>query len=224
MTGIIALDDNQIDQLKELCNLAMGDGAKALASYTQRFVVLTVPQVNSLGIDELPRFCRYAVAGQTAHAVLQRFSCLGQEAEILLLLSQEYLREFARLLDREFQDEADQESLLSQLAGLINPVILPRVAKELKIVIKLGAIETCCQSPAQDFNFAPLLSRRDAYNLCFSYALEEPLSVDKTHTDCLANYHVAKSQKPAMALDVIIRGPLSLAQSLSEKFAARLEA
>lgn len=225
MANAFELDDNQIDQLKELVNLAMGDGAKALGNYTQRFVVLTVPQVNCLPIHELPGVGRYLTQHHDAHAVMQRFSCLDQEAVSLLFINNEYLVEFARLLDRDFQESADQESLLAQLAGLINPVILPRVAKELKISVKLGEVQTYLPGAAEQFTSAQLLQDQAAYNLCFSYALEEPAEAanGSTEQDYLANYRQAKSIKPALALDIIIRGPLGLVQCLSEKFAARLE-
>ena len=67
------LDDSHRDQLKELVNIAMGDGAKALSSVTARYIQLSVPRLlrhwrrilfNSVNLPALKKFaavCRNTV-------------------------------------------------------------------------------------------------------------------------------------------------------------------
>ncbi len=222
MTSDLTLDDNQIDQLKELVNLAMGDGAKALGNYTQRFVVLSVPQISNVSVPQLPTICRHLEA-QQGHRVLQRFDCLGEQGAILLLISQHYLQAFAEIMDRDCKSSADQESLLAQLAGLLYPVILPRLAKELGVSLKAGEMVTLLHNSDQALALAGL--EEGAYNLSFSYALEAPMDGQSQSNveDPLTEYRLAKSDKPALGLDVVIRAQPELLQMFSEKFALRLE-
>ena len=223
MTSDLTLDDNQIDQLKELVNLAMGDGAKALGNYTQRFVVLSVPQISSVSVPQLPTICRHSEAQQGPHTVQQSFECLGEQGAILLLISQHYLHAFAEIMDRECKSSADQESLLAQLAGLLYPVILPRLAKELGVSLKAGEMVTRLQNSDQALALPGL--EAGAYNLSFSYALEAPMDGQSMSgaADPLTEYRIAKSIKPALGLDVLIRATLTQLQLFSEEFAHRLE-
>ena len=223
MTSDLALDDNQIDQLKELVNLAMGDGAKALGNYTQRFVVLSVPQISNVSVPQLPTTCRHLEAQQGPHSVQQSFDCLGEQGAILLVVSQHYLHAFAEIMDRECKSSTDQESLLAQLAGLLYPVILPRLAKELGVSLKAGEMVTLLQNSDQALALPGL--EEGAYNLSFSYALEAPMDGQSRGNvaDPLTEYRLAKSDKPALGLDLLIRAKLTLMQLFSEKFALRFE-
>lgn len=201
------LDDSHKDQLKELVNLAMGDGAKALGAVTQRFIKLCVPQVNQLLPQDLIGQCKFVRQGVFC-CCIQEYSALGQTGWLLIIVDPRDLASYARLLDRECADDADHENILVQLAGVIAPVILPRIAKELRVSLKLGEVQ-----PYLGLSRLPHVGREgiNAVNLTFSYAVEaEVTSLEDTSL--------------APAFDVIMRAPTDLVKQLAEKFSTRLDA
>lgn len=202
------LDDSHKDQLKELVNLAMGDGAKALGAVTQRFIKLCVPQVNQLLPQDLISQCKF-VRQNTFCCCIQEYTALGQTGWLLIVVDSQDLASYAQLLDRECVDDADHENILVQLAGVIAPVILPRIAKELRVSLKLGEVQ-----PYLALTRLPNVGREggNAVNLAFSYAVEPEL------TSCLED----RSLSPAF--DVIMRAPTDLVKQLAEKFSTRLDA
>jgi hypothetical protein len=212
------LDDNQLDQLKEWVNLAMGDGAKALGSYTQRFVTLSVPQVNRLPLVAVAAAGRYCRGDTPFHCVVQRFTCADVTGVYLLCITPQSLKSYAGIMDRDCCDAVDEESLLAQLAGLINPVVVPRLAKELGVGVKMGETQLFLSIE----NFAALSewdANAEAYNLCFSYALEDAGTATETDSDV----PVILSLTPPVALDFVIHGPAAMVFNLGDQFAARLD-
>ncbi len=203
------LDDAHKDQLKELVNLAMGDGAKALSTVTQRFIKLCVPQVNQLLTQDLLDHCKF-VRQEEFCCCLQEYSALGQTGWLLVVISPKALAEYAGLLDRDCVDDADHENMLVQLTGVIAPVILPRIAKELRVSLKLGEVQ-----PLLHLTRLPAVGRDcpSAANLTFSYAVEPPLiAVENEKLGC------------SPAFDVIMRAPTDLIKQLADKFSTRLDA
>jgi hypothetical protein len=208
------LDDSHRDQLKELVNLAMGDGAKALSTVTKRFIKLSVPQVNQVLTQDLINHCKFARPAQFCCCV-QEYVALGQIGWLFIVINQNDLATYADLLDRDCADEADHENILVQLAGVIAPVILPRIAKELRVSLKLGQV-----IPYLGLSHLPAVGAEGlgAVNLAFSYAVEAPLETSMEQSVELPK------QSTSMAFDVIMRAPADLVKQLAEKFSSRLDA
>jgi hypothetical protein len=203
------LDDSHKDQLKELVNLAMGDGAKALSTVTQRFIKLCVPQVNQLLTQDLIGQCKFA-SQENFCCCVQEYSALGQTGWLLIVINPQDLAYYATLLDRDCVDEADHENILVQLTGVIAPVILPRIAKELRVSLKLGEVQ-----PILGLSRLPAVGKEgvSAANLTFSYAVEpSPVQLE------------AEKVAPSPAFDVIMRAPTDLIKQLADKFSTRLDA
>jgi hypothetical protein len=203
------LDDSHRDQLKELVNIAMGDGAKALSSVTARYIQLSVPQVTQVATHDLIGHCKFAGAKEYCCCV-QEYSALGQAGWFLILINAADLKTYAALVDRDCVDEADHENILVQLAGVIAPVILPRIAKELRVSLKLGQVQPYLGLS----HLPPLGDGAGAVNLAFSYAAEAPLESEEL---------VGKGPVE-MGFDVIMRAPADLVKQLAEKFSSRLDA
>ena len=212
MTAPIAnwLDDSHRDQLKELVNIAMGDGAKALSSVTSRYIQLSVPQVTQNITPELIGQCKFIGPGEFCCCV-QEYVALGQAGWLFIAINPKNLKTYASLVDRDCIDEADHENILVQLAGVIAPVILPRLAKELRVSLKLGQVH-----PYLGLSQMPQLEgdTSSAVNLAFSYAAEAPCDSE----ELLSKLPVE------MGLDVIMRAPADLVKQLAEKFSSRLDA
>lgn len=204
------LDDSHRDQLKELVNIAMGDGAKALSSVTARYIQLSVPQVTQALAQDLIQQCKFASAQEVCCCV-QEYSALGQTGWLLIAINPAELKTYASLVDRDCIDEADHENILVQLAGVIAPVILPRIAKELRVSLKLGQVQ-----PYLGLSQLPSLGAEgiSAVNLAFSYAVEAPLESEEL---------VGKGPVE-MGFDIIMRAPSDLVKQLAEKFSSRLDA
>lgn len=196
------LDALQIDCLKEWVNMAMGDGAKALATFTGRFVVMSVPRVTETPLAQLPQDCQH-LQGDNGLCVAHYFSCLQQQGAILLLVSHPHLQRFAALTDSELTDASDAEGLAQQLAGLLHPIIVPRLAKAMQLPIVTQALQC---APIQAGQPLALPHLETGYNLCFCYA-------------CESQTHGGKTLE--LGIDVIIRAPFAVVQSLSDILAAR---
>lgn len=204
------LDDSHRDQLKELVNIAMGDGAKALSAVTKCFIKLSVPQVNQISTEDLINHCKFVQPAQFCCCV-QEYTALGQIGWLFIVINQHELARYADILDRDCTDEADHENILVQLAGVIVPVILPRIAKELHVSLKLGEVH-----PYLGLSHLPALGSEGtaAVNLTFSYDIEAPLEQG-----------LDEPKAPtSLAFDVIMRAPADLVKQLAEKFSSRLDA
>jgi hypothetical protein len=213
MTLVEFLDEVHLDQLKELINLAMGDGAKALSAVTSRFIQLSVPHINQHRLETLAKPCKF-LQDKEFYCCAQQFICLGQSGWFFVLLNQKDLASYAALLDRDCLDDADHENILLQMVGVIAPVLLPRLAKELGVSLKLGEVH-----PYQRVSSVPLMSNSsdDALNLMFSYAVEVPLVTSEEEPEAI-------KLPPVLALDVVLRAPTGLLKQLAEKFASRFDA
>ncbi|HEY6527100.1 MAG TPA: hypothetical protein VIZ65_00280 [Cellvibrionaceae bacterium] len=204
------LDDSHRDQLKELVNLAMGDGAKALSNVTLRYIQLSVPQVNQALTQDLINHCKFARPSEFCCCV-QEYAALGQVGWLFIVINPSDLKTYASLLDRDCVDEADHENMLVQLTGVLAPVILPRIAKELRVSLKLGEVQ-----PILGLHQLPMVGAEgvSAVNLAFSYAVEAPSESEE----------LARKPPVEMAFDVIMRAPADLVKQLAEKFSSRLDA
>lgn len=203
------LDDSHRDQLKELVNLAMGDGAKALSNVTMRYIQLSVPQVNQVLTQDLVTRCKFLRSSEFCCCV-QEYVALGQVGWLFIVINPVDLKTYASLLDRDCVDEADHENMLVQLAGVIAPVILPRIAKELRVSLKLGQVQ-----PFLGLSQLPMVGAEgvSAVNLTFSYAVEAP-----------SEYEELEGKLPVqMAFDVIMRAPANMVKQLAEKFSSRFD-
>ncbi|MEY4588177.1 MAG: hypothetical protein RL497_253 [Pseudomonadota bacterium] len=209
------LDDSHRDQLKELVNLAMGDGAKALSAVTQCFIQLSVPQVNQVSIQDLNKHCKF-VRSDAFCCCVQEYAALGQVGWLFIAIDPKSLATYASLLDRDCVDTEDHENMLVQLAGVLVPVILPRIAKELRVSLKLGEVQPfvgLSELPSVGGN-ANANTNVNAVNLAFSYAVEAPIKEGE----------LQEGKLPVlMAFDVVMRAPADMVKQLAEKFASRLD-
>jgi len=119
------LTEDQSDALQELANIAMGRAGKSLSTLLDSFVVLSVPRVTVVGVEDVAStVANMANAPEVGTAVRQAFFPTVR-GEAITLFGPEGCREIADLMGHEgvLADSQEQELLLDTANILVGAVL-----------------------------------------------------------------------------------------------------
>lgn len=123
--SVTPLTEDQSDALQELANVAMGRAGKSLSTLLDSFVILSVPRVTVVDVQDVAdTVARMANAPETGTAVRQAFFPTVR-GEAITIFGPEGCREIADLMghEGELADSQDQELLLDTANILVGAVL-----------------------------------------------------------------------------------------------------
>lgn len=130
---VAPLDEDQADALQELSNVAMGRAGKSLSTLLDTFVVLSVPRVRVVGVQELVK----SVADmpgmpEQVTAVRQAFFPTIR-GEAITLFGPEGCRDLADLMGHEGElADAEERELLLDTANILVGAVLNGLGEQME--------------------------------------------------------------------------------------------
>ena len=136
-------DDDTIldldDSYKELANVAMGRAADLLARLLNAFVVMPIPNVKHIEINELEMAMQHIKSNDSISAVCQGFIGSGVAGEALLIFNESSYSDIAELMKYDGEiTEATQLELLMDISSVLCNACLNGIADQLDINFSLG--------------------------------------------------------------------------------------
>ncbi len=127
------------DSYQELANVAMGRAADLLARLLDAFVVMPVPNVKHIEINELEMAMQHIKSDDAIAAVCQGFIGSGVAGEALLIFNETSYTDIAQLMkyDGEINETAQLE-LLMDISSVLCNACLNGIADQLDIKFSLG--------------------------------------------------------------------------------------
>ncbi len=127
------------DSYQELANVAMGRAADLLARLLDAFVIMPVPNVKHIEINELEMAMQHIKADDSISAVCQGFIGSGVAGEALLIFNETSYKDIAELMkfDGEINATAELE-LLMDISSVLCNAFLNGIANQLDINFSLG--------------------------------------------------------------------------------------
>lgn len=139
MRGAEALDVDLRDCYREVANVAMGQAADLLARLLDVFVILPVPQVNTLEASELHMALAATERYDSASAVCQGYIGEGIAGEALLIFNDASFEDIARLMRYSgILDGKAELELLMDVANILIGACLRGIAHQLDIHFSQG--------------------------------------------------------------------------------------
>jgi CheY-like chemotaxis protein len=137
--GGIAIDVDIRDCYREVANVALGQAADLLARLLDVFVILPVPQVNTLEVAELQMALTSTERYDSISAVCQGYTGAGIAGEALLLFNDASFQDIARLMKYDGElDETVELELLMDIANILIGACLNGIAEQLDIKFSQG--------------------------------------------------------------------------------------
>ena len=135
----ISIDVDIRDCYREVANVAMGQAADLLARLLDVFVILPVPNVNTLEAGELHMALAATDQYDTISAVCQGYIGSGIAGEALLLFNDASFSDIARLMKYKGETDAGVElELLMDVANILIGACLQGIADQLDINFSQG--------------------------------------------------------------------------------------
>ena len=135
----LTLNEEQRDCYQEITNVAMGQAADLLARLLNVYVILPIPNVNLLEVNELQMALSELENSQSVSAVCQGFIGAGISGEALLIFNDASFDDIARLMDFEGEvDDSSEIELLTDVASILNGACLNGIAQQLDVNFSLG--------------------------------------------------------------------------------------
>jgi len=133
------LDDELLDALREVSNVAMGRAADLLARLLDTFVVLPVPVVNLLERSELNMALSSLRSASSVSAVCQGFYGSRVSGEALLIFNDTSFADIANLTDfkGDITPEVELE-LLMDIGNILIGACLKGLAEQLDVAFSQG--------------------------------------------------------------------------------------
>ncbi|HED34141.1 MAG TPA: response regulator [Gammaproteobacteria bacterium] len=127
------------DSYQELANVAMGRAADLLARLLDAFVVMPVPNVKHLEINELEMAMQHIKSDDSIAAVCQGFIGSGVAGEALLIFNETSYADIAQLMKYDGEvDETAQLELLMDISSVLCNACLNGISDQLDIKFSLG--------------------------------------------------------------------------------------
>lgn len=130
----ISIDVDIRDCYREITNVAMGQAADLLARLLNVFVILPVPNVNTLEVNELRMALAATENYDSVSAVCQGYIGSGISGEALLIFNDASFKDIARLMKFDGKLDATIElELLMDVANVLIGACLKGIADQLDI-------------------------------------------------------------------------------------------
>ena len=124
---------------QEIANVAMGKAADLLARHMDAFIVLPVPSVNFIEINELKMMLQAVDNDQRISAVFQGFIGNGIAGEALLMFNDSSFRDIAQLLKFEGEIDSNAEyELMMDIASILIGTFLKAFTDQLDVQFSQG--------------------------------------------------------------------------------------
>ncbi|WP_455233897.1 response regulator [Thiogranum longum] len=128
-----------LDSYREVANVAMGRAGDLLARLLDAFVVLPIPNVNMIEINDLRMALDQVADNDTLSAVCQGFIGAGIAGEALLIFNESSFSDIAELMKYKGEiDESAQLELLMDIASILLGACLKGIADQLDIAFSQG--------------------------------------------------------------------------------------
>lgn len=138
-TPITTLSEEERDCYQEITNVAMGQAADRLARLLNVYVVLPIPNVNIIEINEFNMTLAAIEKTTSVSAVCQGFIGSGIAGEALLIFNDASFEDIARLMKYEGKlDDAAQLEVLMDVANVLNGACIQGIGEQLDINFNQG--------------------------------------------------------------------------------------
>ena len=123
-----------LDACREVVNVAMGRAADLLARLLNAFVILPIPVVNRIEVNELRMALNEVQDKDTVSAVCQGFIGSGIAGEALLIFDESSFSDIAELMNFKGElNESAQMELLMDISSILIGACLKGIANQLDI-------------------------------------------------------------------------------------------
>ncbi|WMS88339.1 response regulator [Pleionea litopenaei] len=127
------------DSYQEIANVAMGQAAELLAKLLDAFVVLPIPNVNTIEVGDLQMTLQAIERHGTVSSVCQGFIGNGVAGEALLIFNDSSFKDIAKLMRFEGNmDENVELELLMDIASILIGAFLKAFADQLDMQFSQG--------------------------------------------------------------------------------------
>ncbi len=159
---------------QEIANVAMGQAADLLARHMNAFIVLPVPSVKTIEVNELKMMLQAIEVDQTMSAVFQGFIGNGIAGEALLLFNASSFRDIAQLLKFEGEIDANAEfELMMDIASILIGTFLKAFAEQLDIQFSQGHPKILRDSHIADLVKPDSASWKETLSIEINYKIED---------------------------------------------------
>lgn len=134
-TGQIATPDVKVtDVFQEIANIAMGRAADLLANFLNVFVVMPIPHINLIHINELQMIIDHGCGRANAIAVTQGFISPEISGEGLMIFNNTRFEELAEILNYEGQiDMPSKLEIAMDVTSLLLGAIMKSIGDQLDL-------------------------------------------------------------------------------------------
>lgn len=127
------------DCLQEIANVSMGQAGDLLARLINSFVVLPIPNVNFIELNELHMALKSVERGEMTSGICQGFIGGGISGEALLILNDSSFQEVAELVNYKGEiTELVELELLMDLANVVIGACLKGISEQLDVRFSQG--------------------------------------------------------------------------------------
>ncbi|NVJ61231.1 MAG: response regulator [Gammaproteobacteria bacterium] len=127
------------DSYQEIANVSMGRAAELLAKLLDAFVVLPIPNVNTIEVSDLQMALTAIQSKETVSSVCQGFIGNGVSGEALLIFNDSSFQDIARLMKFEGELNSNVElELLMDITSILIGAFLKTFAEQLDIQFSQG--------------------------------------------------------------------------------------
>ncbi|EAT11830.1 histidine kinase [Bermanella marisrubri] len=134
MPDPIELTEDERDCIQEITNVAMGQAADRLARLLNVYVVLPIPNVNVIEVNEFAMTLKSLEQADSVSAVCQGFVGSGVSGEALLIFNDASFSDISTLLDYPGNQTAHEElEMLMDVANVLNGACIQGIGGQLDI-------------------------------------------------------------------------------------------
>lgn len=170
----LPFDEDYRDCLQEITNIAMGDAGQSLASYTDTFVTLSIPDITYHVPDSISSTLDNGVHAKPLSVAVQHLSVNQSNGYCLLLLPDASLKELALTIESSIDTQEEIDDLILDLLGTINETCIPRMSRELNIPMVLGEKKVLASHTSlEDLVIEGISGWNHALSIKINYHLEQ---------------------------------------------------
>jgi len=134
MSNTVRLSEDERDCYQEITNVAMGQAADRLARLLGVYVVLPIPNVNLIEVNEFKMTLKSLEGNDTVSAVCQGFIGAGIAGEALLIFNDASFSDIAKLLNYPGNLDTHEElEMLMDVANVLNGACIQGIGQQLDI-------------------------------------------------------------------------------------------
>jgi len=132
MSNTVRLSEDERDCYQEITNVAMGQAADRLARLLGVYVVLPIPNVNLIEVNEFKMTLKSLEGNDTVSAVCQGFIGAGIAGEALLIFNDASFSDIAKLLNYPGNLDTHEElERLMDVANVLNGACIQGIGQQL---------------------------------------------------------------------------------------------